>query len=408
LSFFIRPMNQNFGSRNLTLFVSAIAWMCSAAWAAEKDWAHYRGPKFDGIVPKADVNPDNLKEIWKATVGTGFASIIVVDDVAYTMGNADDEDQIVALDAKTGKEKWRHTYPCALDPNLYEGGPNATPTYDDGKIYTLSRQGHVFCLDAASGKVIWSKGAKALGDPPTWGFSGAPTVVGDLVVLNIGAHGVALNKQTGKVAWKSPKGKAGYATPVPFEQNGKTKIAMFAGTELVVVEAESGKKLWSFPWSTNYDVNAAAPIVFDDKMFISSGYNHGGTLLDISGDQPKQLWENRNLKTQFNSAIYLGGYIYGISGDANRRCKLVCVDPADGELKWRESMRFGSMIAAGEKLLVLDERGNLFFVAANPEAYELLAESQIFTNRAWSAPTLVDGMLFARDARGNVVCLDLR
>ena len=405
---YYESIKQSRGTRNLTLLMSAVAWMCSAVWAAEKDWAHYRGPKFDGIVPKADVNPENLKEVWKASVGTGFSSIIVVDNAAYTMGNTGDEDQIVALDTKTGKELWRHSYPCVLDPNMYEGGPNATPTYSGGKIYTLSKEGHVFCLDAGTGKVVWSKGAKSLGDPPTWGFSGAPTVVGDMVVLNIGSHGVALNKDTGEVAWKSPKGKAGYATPVPFEQNGQTKVAVFAGEALVVVDAGSGKKLWSFPWSTSYDVNAAAPIVFGDKMFISSGYNHGGTLLDISGDQPKQLWENRNLKTQFNSAIYLDGYIYGISGDANRRCKLVCVDPADGELKWSESMRFGSMIAAGGKLLILDERGNLFFVAANPEAYELVAEKQIFTNRSWSAPTLVDGLLYARNAQGTVLCLDLR
>lgn len=391
------------------LWVGMAAFALTAtATAADSDWAHYRGPDFDGIVKTGKINRDNLKEVWQASVGTGFSSIIVVKGVAYTMGNLDGQDQIVALDAKTGKEKWKHTYPCALDPNLYEGGPNATPTYDNGKIYTLSKEGHIFCLDAETGKVIWETHAKKFSNAPTWGYSGAATIYKDSVIFNVGSYGLALNKNDGKVVWKSPKGKVGYATPVPFKRKGEDVLAMFAGTELVLVKAANGKPIWRFKWITEYDVNAAAPIIFDDKVLITSGYRHGATLLAFNEENPKQIWENDDLKAQFNSPVLYKGHVYGISGDANRRCKLVCMDPNTGEVKWQKSARFGSLLVADDQLVVLDERGNLSFVAAKPDAYELLAEKAVLTARSWTVPTIADGFMYLRDAQGTVVCLDLR
>lgn len=380
----------------------------SSVFAADSDWTHYRGPKYDGIVPNGSVNPDNLKELWTASVGTGFSSLIVVDGMAYTMGNVDATDQVVALDVKTGKEMWKHTYPCALDPNLYEGGPNVTPTYDEGKIYTLSKEGHIFCLDAKSGKVIWKSHTKAYSEPPTWGYSGAPTIYKDMVIFNVGRSGLALNKTNGKLVWKSPKGKPGYAPPMPFKRNNETVLAMFSGEGLSLVKPGNGEKIWSFPWKTEYDVNAAIPLIIDDKIFITSGYRRGGTMLEFSGDEPKQLWENTVLKAQFNSPVYYKGHIYGISGDANRRGKLVCLDPATGEAKWTGKSQFGSLILAGDQLVILEERGNLVLVKAQPDSYEQIAKKTVMSARCWTVPTLVDGTLYLRDAQGTVKALDAR
>lgn len=385
--------------------------MCLASWtalAADGDWTHYRGSKYDGIIPDAAVNADNLKELWTASVGIGFSSFIVVDGLGYTMGNVDGHDQVVALDVKTGEIKWKHTYPCALDPNLYEGGPNATPTYDNGKIYTISKEGHIFCLDAKSGKEIWKTHAKAYSEPPVWGYSGAPTILNDMVVFNVASAGVALNKNNGKLVWKTPKGKPGYAPPMPFERKGETVFAMFAGKELALIEANSGKKIWGFPWITEYDVNAAIPLIIDDKIFITSGYRHGGTMLEYNGDEPKQLWENKILKAQFNSPVYHKGHIYGISGDANRRGKLVCMDPATGEAKWTGKSQFGSLLLVGDQLVILEERGNLVIVKAQPDAYEQVAKHTVMQARCWTVPTYVDGTLLLRDAQGTVKALDVR
>jgi len=381
---------------------------CLSVSAFSKDWAHYRGPGYDGIVKDGSVNPDNFKEVWKAAVGIGFSSIIVVDGFAYTMGHENDLDQVIALDITNGAIVWKHTYAAKLDPNLYEGGPNATPTYDEGKVFTLSREGHIFCLDAKTGKVIWSDHAKNYSEAPTWGYSGAATVLGDMVLFNIGTHGLALNKTSGKVIWKSKKGKAGYAPAIPFKRKGKEVLAMFTGTGLAVVEAASGTAIWNFPWETSYDVNAAAPIIFDDKIFITSGYRRGGAVVAFNGDSPEKIWENDNMKAQFNSPVLHEGFIYGISGDANRRCKLVCLDPATGEVKWEENSKFGSVLLAGNQLIVLDERGKLSLVSAKPDGYELLAEKEVLSSRSWTVPTLVNGLLYLRDAQGTVLCLDVK
>lgn len=116
------------------------------------------------------------------------------------MGNTEETDSVYALDAVTGKELWRHSYPCSSkDPNGYPG-PRCTPTADGERVYSLSRHGHFFCLEAATGKVLWSKefgkdfGAKT----PTWGFSGSPLIEGDWVITEVGGAGhsvVALNRE---------------------------------------------------------------------------------------------------------------------------------------------------------------------------------------------------------------------
>ena len=66
--------------------------------------------------------------------------------------------KIVLLDADGG-EVWRFRYPCKLDPNLYQGGPSATPTVDEDRVYTLSKFGDIFCLDVVTGKEVWEASA---------------------------------------------------------------------------------------------------------------------------------------------------------------------------------------------------------------------------------------------------------
>ena len=126
--------------------------------------------------------------LWKAAVGKGFSSFAVSDGRVYAMGNRDNADRVFCLDAATGKEVWKHTYPCKLEPLSYEGGPSSTPTVDGDRVYSLSKFGHCFCLDARTGQVVWSRTF----EPPAttdddyrvwWGFAGSPLVVGDKLVL---------------------------------------------------------------------------------------------------------------------------------------------------------------------------------------------------------------------------------
>ena len=191
-----------------------------------EDWPNWRGPDHNGISREAGWDANKLKNgptfLWRKQIGTGFASVAVSDGRVYAMGNTgkqgdkSDQDQtdiVWCFNARTGEEVWRHTYPCLLVPKNYEGGPNATPTVEAGRVYTVSKHGHVFCLNAETGAVVWQKHlTNDYGvEPPKWGFAGSPMIVDDLIVLNAGTYGLALRKQDGTLAWVSEKGPAGYS-----------------------------------------------------------------------------------------------------------------------------------------------------------------------------------------------------
>jgi len=231
------------------------------------DWPHWRGPDFNGHSPETAWGTDwpggEPKILWKANVQTGFSSLAVADGRVFTLGNEDNRETVWCLDALTGEVKWKHTYDCPLEPKFFEGGPTSTPTVDGGKVYTLSRSGHVFCLAAANGKVAWARDvAKEDGMPaPTWGFSGSPLVLGNKLILNVGAGGMALDKANGKVLWKSEAAECGYSTPLPVERDGKSLVLMAASKAWIAVDPADGRQVWSQRWVTKYDVNAADPIV---------------------------------------------------------------------------------------------------------------------------------------------------
>jgi outer membrane protein assembly factor BamB len=91
--------------------------------------------------------------------------------------------------------------------------------------------------------------------------------------------------------WKTGTAASGYATPVPFEQDGRRLYLIFAAKELVAVHPDTGRKAWSHEWETSYDVNAADPIIAGpDRIFIASGYDRGGALLRVKGDSASVVW----------------------------------------------------------------------------------------------------------------------
>ena len=301
-------------SKSLPLFVGLAAVVSLQA----ADWPRFRGPDQNGISKETGVNAKVLeggaKISWKASVGTGFASITVANGRVFAMGNADATDTVRCLDANTGAEIWKHSYAEKLDPNLYEGGPNATPTVDGGQVFTLSKTGKALCLDAAKGTVVWDKNlAKDLGaKKPDWGFSGAVLIEGDLAIYNVGSAGTGLNKKTGEVVWKSGAGAAGYSQAIAFNM-GKDRLAIFmAASDAIALNPKTGVIAWSHPWKTDYDINAADPIISGNKVFVSSGYNHGASVFEVVDNKTKAIWENKNLRNKFSSSVLWKGFIYGV------------------------------------------------------------------------------------------------
>jgi outer membrane protein assembly factor BamB len=380
-----------------------------ALGASGVDWYRWRGPDLNGISKEtgwqAQWPATGPKELWKASVGTGFASFSVSGGRVYTMGNANNTDSTFCLDTRTGAVVWHHSYPCPLDPKNFEGGPCATPTVMDGRVYTFSRKGDLFCLDAAKGSVIWSKQLnKELGlEIPTWGCASSALVEGEMVVVNMGSAGVALDKKSGKVVWVSAKSAGAYATPVPMKIGGDQCLAILTRQSLVAVKAASGQEVWSYPWKTDYDVNAADPIVAGDKVFISSGYNHGGALLKISGTGAEKVWENKNMRNHFDSCVLWEGYLYGPDDNGLR-----CLAFDTGELKWTDGgFGKGSLMVADGKLVGLSEKGELIIAEPSPAAFKPISRAKVLTGKCWTAPVLSNGHIYCRNAAGNVVCLDV-
>ena len=380
-----------------------------------EDWFRWRGPDLNGISKEtgwqAKWPDDGPKRLWKASVGTGFSSMSVSRGHVYTMGNdGKDTDSVFCFDAVTGTPVWKHSYHCLLDPKFFEGGTGATPTVDGDRVYTMSRQGDLFCLNAANGKVIWSKNVHGdFGDEiPTWGFAGSPLVQGDMLILNVGSAGTALDKSTGKVLWHSDTTASGYATPVPFDSTSGPVIAIVGSEAVNVVKPADGALVWSFPWKTQYDVNAADPIISGGKMFISAGYGHGSALLDIGGEKPKVLWENKEFRNHINSSVLWQGFLYGVDDVSNTKYELKCVDWNTGETKWSEpKFGKGSLIIADGKIIGLSDKGELMVAEASPKAFAPISHAQVLGGKCWTTPVLSNGRIYCRNAKGDLVCLDV-
>jgi len=375
------------------------------------DWPIWRGPAFDGISAEKDWQlSSDPKVLWESEAGLGFSSFVVLQGRVVTTGHADEKDTVFCLDAKTGKEIWKHSYAADLGDKYYEGGTSATPTFDGDQVYHLSRWGDLFCFEAATGKVIWEKNVQKETEAnlPDWGFAGAPLVQGGLLILNVGKAGMAVEKATGKIVWKSEVDNAGYSSPYPITWGGKQLAVIGSGDAYLAVDVKTGNQVWSYKWNTRYGVNAADPILSGDMLFISSGYNKGCTLVKLGSGNPEKVWENKTLKNQFNSSVLIDDHLYGIDGDQNSRCALKCVRLSDGQEMWAEKeVGFGSLMAADGRLIVLSSKGELIIAKATPDKFDETSRAQILNGKCWSAPVLANGLLYARNSEGHVVCLDL-
>lgn len=385
--------------------------------ASAADWPRFRGPDLNGISREtgwsAAWSAEGPKVAWRAKLGTGFATVVVSGGKLITTGHdgrAKGQDTLWCLAAATGKELWKHSYAAPLGNKYFEGGTTGTPTIDGDRVFHLSRLGDFFCLELATGKVVYQKQlVTELGvDVPEWGFAGSPLVEGKLVILNVGSHGTALDKATGKVVWQSGKSSAAYATPIPFDLDGTRCVAILTHRECAAVEAATGKVRWARKFTSAYDTNAGAPLVQDGAVLIS-GETSLATKLDQRDGSPVTGWKTESW-VQFNAGVVIGGHLYAFHGQAGKPAEgeLRCLDWQTGATKWaQKGMGVGSLMAADGKLIVLSETGELLVVAANTQKFEAISRAQVLGKKCWIVPVLANGRIYVRNAPGDLLCLDV-
>jgi outer membrane protein assembly factor BamB len=379
---------------------------------AADDVLEYRGPKRDGIVPGPKLARDWTDQpprlVWRQPVGGGYASFVAVGPAIATIEQRRGKEAVVAYDADTGGELWVYEYPALFSETAGGDGPRATPTFHDGRLYSLGATGELACLDFADGKRIWSANILKENECGNldWGMSGSPLIYDGVVLANPGNQKgsaasraiVAYDLADGRRRWGGGEAKASYASPMLATLAGARQVLIFDAGGLAGHDPDDGRQLWRFGWTSDFDINASQPVIVNDRRVLISSTS-GAALVEIAQTdgrwQADELWRNRNMKCGYSNPIAYQGHLYGI--DENM---LACVELETGKRLWKARgghYGHGQMLLRDDLLVVLGEAGELALVVAAPDAFHELGRIQAIEGKTWNVPVLVGNRIFVRN-----------
>jgi len=397
-------------SLKLIILLSTFLFLVMPAYTESYDWEKWRGEDNSGVSKEKNWKSSGINKIlWEKDIGLGYASISVKGNYCYTIGWKDEKDSIYCLDSSDGSIKWSHSYASSKGGGF--SGPRSTPIIDGDNLYAFSNGGLLRCLNLKTGKVKWMTNVTEHGaENVQWLFSSPALIQGELIIVNAGKSGMAFNKLSGKKVW-GKSGKGAYATAVPFMFNKNAALAIFGLKNIYAVDTKSGNELWSFPWETSYDVNAADPIIIGNSMYISSGYKRGCALLDFSSGKPKKVWENQNMSNHFSSSIILPKYknvLVGCNGNTGKG-NLAAIDLKTGKQLWSTKTGFVSIFLAGDRLICINEKGVLTVGSVDIKGFKVTDTAKLAkSGKYWSMPILSNAKLYCRGSRGKLTCLDMK
>jgi outer membrane protein assembly factor BamB len=371
----------------------------------------YRGPHRDGAVPgvqlTADWKTQPPKMLWRAKVGPGWSSMIVVDGHVVTQEQRGEEEVVACYDATTGQEIWSVEDAVRFTESLSGAGPRGTPTFADGHVYSLGALGMLNSIAADTGSIAWSTNVVddagvAKDEIPQWGYSVSPLVVDGLVVVFAGGSKdrsiLAYQATDGKLAWSCPGGKQSYSSPQLVTLGGQKQIVMHDNGAVRGINIADGKQLWEHPNGTEMSLPMLQPHVTEAGELVVA-LEPGIVLLEVKQDGDKwtvtQKWASNVFRPGFNDFVIHKDCVYGLTDGV-----LCAIDLANGKRLWKKGrLGFGQVLLLPEQnaLVVSSDKGEIILVSVDRAGYKELGRFQAIEGKTWNGPVLVGGRLFLRN-----------
>jgi outer membrane protein assembly factor BamB len=413
---------QKYGIHKIFLTIAALSLTLFNYQSFADDWPQWRGHARDGISKENNLLeswPENgPKLLWsKEELGSGFASMSISNGKLYITGVVDNEEKLTAMDLE-GNIQWQLIYGEFWEDSYSEA--RSTPTVDGDQIYVISGMGKLVCVDKSRGKIKWSVDTvdDFDGDYHHWGIAESPLIVDDKVICTPGgdeASVVAFDKSTGKLIWQTNtlSQQANYCSPILINRGDKKIIATQLAESFVGINAADGSVLWQDDYEDYQDdardININTPLYDDGYIYITSGYDDGGAMYELSADGSKitRKWVDQTLDVHVGGVVKVGNYIYGANWENNRMGNWVCLNWKTGKVMYEEEWNNkGSIIAADGMLYCYEEKkGNIALVKANPDKFDIVSSFKIPMGKGphWGHPAISDGRLYVRHGEALMV-----
>jgi outer membrane protein assembly factor BamB len=385
----------------VSVFLLPVAASCA-------DWPQWRGPNRDGVVQGVTVParwPGAMTEEWKAAVGEGAASPVVVGDNVYVFTRQKDNEVMLCFDLATGKERWRsEPYPAPFTPgpgDAFSNGPRCTPAAAGGKVFAVGISGVLSCFDAATGKLLWRKEYQ-----PYFNRGGnSPLATDGLCIVHLGtgkSGGLrAFDAATGEVKWCFDHDNPASSSPILVNLVGERQVVTFTRTDFLGVSAATGKLLWKVRCTHDYFENCVTPVLYKDLLIAPGRMEPPRAFrLEKSGQgiTAKEVWQAKGVPSYMSTPVAVGDWLFGHSDE--KMGHLYCLDARTGQTLWQSDGRLGSyasILNAGSVWLVLTNKGQLLVVRPSGRAYERIAEYRVSDRQTWAHPVFLGNRILIRD-----------
>ena len=395
------------------MLLALILLLLTCQAARSEDWPQFLGPARNGVYSGAmgaAWPKSGPVVLWKLEIGQGFSAPVVARGRVILFHRRENQAIVESLDASTGRRIWSSAYPTDYRDDFgFDEGPRAAPAVAGERVYTFGAEGVLQALDFTTGKRLWSVDTRQKFGAAK-GFFGAacsPLVDDYRVLMNIGGPngaGIgAFDAATGKVLWTATGDESGYSSPVVAKIGATSHGLFWTRAGLVDVDPATGKVRFQFPWRSrsHASVNAAAPVVVGNLVFLSASYGTGATLLQIDGASVKQLWASDDaLSNHYATSVYRDGYVYGYHGRQEFGQSLRAIELRTGKVQWNvDGFGAGTVTLAADRLLLIRENGELVVAPASPKEFRPAARAQLLPATVRSYPALADGRLYVRNER---------